>query len=111
MREADTNAVMCRALDVIADELGRTVPVRLVRVLLHVGGQTDDSLTDIAKAIGISASTASRDLMNLGDHDRRGEAGFKLVRQCPHPFIFQNKYELTDRGTRFLDRLTEALTH
>ena len=77
-----------------------------VTVLLNEG----KSLTELAEIMGSSVPTASRNVLDLGDRNRKKEEGYKLVKSTPDPMnLRQNRYALTPKGRLLADQLLQIM--
>lgn len=75
------------------------IPVQYVQTFLAVALDEGKSLGEYADDIGTNLSTASRHMLDLGDRDRKGREGYKLVERRTHPTeLRKNVYTLTPRG-------------
>ncbi|BDW81108.1 hypothetical protein MACH24_05460 [Erythrobacter sp. Dej080120_24] len=86
------------------------VPTQMVQAFLTVAANEGSSLTEIADKLGTNLSTASRQLLDLADRNRKGGEGYKLVdRQIDPKNLRINRYTLTPKGKLLLDQLIEIL--
>jgi hypothetical protein len=65
--------------DIFQSEAGPSVPLAVVEAFLLVCLYEGASLKDLCRLSGQAQSTLSRHLLDLGDRDRRGDPGLKLV--------------------------------
>jgi DNA-binding MarR family transcriptional regulator len=86
------------------------MPLRCLETLLLVALHPGESVTDLAGRAGLSVSTMSRNLRDLGNEYRTGKAGLKLVESNPHPANAASlAYRLTPRGRALLDKVLNIL--
>jgi DNA-binding MarR family transcriptional regulator len=92
--------------DVFQSAAGPTVPLAVVEAFLLVCLYEGSSLKDLCQLSGQAQSTLSRHLLDLGDRNRRGEPGLKLVGwRHPPENLRLKEYFLTGKGRALRDRL------
>jgi DNA-binding MarR family transcriptional regulator len=87
-----------------------TIPARCVQAFFLVAEKEDMSISEYAKRGGLSATTMSRNLIDMGERDRNHEEGAGLVES--HPNIMNRReslYRLTPKGRALLAAITRAL--
>ncbi|API58510.1 hypothetical protein BSL82_03645 [Tardibacter chloracetimidivorans] len=99
-----------RHLTQIQAMIGTTIPMQLARTFYVVALNEGKSLHELAKMMGISDSTVSRHLLDLGERNRRMEPGYGLVERTVNPSnLKQNFYTLTPRGRQVAEVLADLL--
>lgn len=87
-----------------------TVPTQLVQALLAVHFNEGQTLTEIADNLGTNVSTASRQLLDLGERNRKGEPGYGLVDRKVDPMNLRvNRYALTPKGRLLVKELANIM--
>jgi DNA-binding MarR family transcriptional regulator len=87
-----------------------TIPARCVQAFFLVAEKEDMSISEYAKRGGLSPTTMSRNLIDMGERDRNHEEGAGLVES--HPNIMNRReslYRLTPKGRALLAAITRAL--
>ena len=87
-----------------------TIPARCVQAFFLVAEKEDLSITEYAKRADLSATTMSRNLIDMGERDRNHEEGAGLVES--HANIMNRReslYRLTPKGRALLAAITRAL--
>ena len=80
-------------------DLKGTLPTRCVQALLLVAEEEGLSVNEYARRANMSMSTMSRNLLDIGERNRRMEEGFGLVQARNNPMNLREKeYYLTDVG-------------
>ncbi|MFC3214603.1 helix-turn-helix domain-containing protein [Novosphingobium panipatense] len=75
------------------------VPTQVVEAFLKVAQNEGVTLTELADKLGTNVSTASRQLLDLGERNRKREPGYQLVTREPDPMNLRtNRYSLTPKG-------------
>jgi len=93
-----------RACDYFLELNGR-FPLRCVQAFLAVALQPGLSASDYARQYGLSASTMSRFLLDIGERNRWMEEGLGLVARA-NPHKERNaEYYLTDKGEKLLRKV------
>jgi DNA-binding MarR family transcriptional regulator len=105
-----TDATKLRALIQICDYFqeagGPTIPLALVEAFLLVALYEGASLKDLCRLSGQAQSTLSRHLLDLGNRNRKGGPGLKLVAwRHPPEELRRKEYLLTAKGRALRDRL------
>src|SRR5262249_7788823 len=77
-----------------------------MEAFLLVAREPGLSVTEYAKRLKAPKSTVSRDLLDLGDRNRKGEPGVGLVTSRPNRFDpRQLEYRLTPRGRALVKQI------
>jgi DNA-binding MarR family transcriptional regulator len=109
--EEDLSAVnnFLGALQPLFDLKG-TLPARSIQAFLLVALEGGLSVGAYAERAGISMSTMSRNLLDIGDRNRHMEEGFKLVTSRNNPMNLREKeYFLTDKGRAVIHQIKRQL--
>jgi DNA-binding MarR family transcriptional regulator len=86
-----------------------TLPARCKAFLL-VALQEGLSVGEYAERAGISMSTMSRNLLDIGDRNRHMEEGYGLITGRAKPMNLREKeYFLTDKGRALVHKVTLQL--
>jgi DNA-binding MarR family transcriptional regulator len=89
-------------------KLRGTIPARAVQAFVLVAQKEGRTVGELAKLAGCAQSTMSRNLLDLGDHDRRMEPGAGLV---VGKVSVENRrervYSLSRQGRKLLEKLRE----
>lgn len=94
----------------VALEPVRDLPVNKLMTLLTVAHKQGLTVDDYAKRAGISPTTMSRHLLDLGEVDRKQEAGLGLVEGRVNVTNQRERvYELTAKGRALLTKVTGAI--
>lgn len=97
------------ASEVLLDILGRQAPIRRAGVLLAIATTPGITRAEVGNHVMGSASAIHQDLLALGETDRNGRPGKKLIEHYQEaPFGLQHLYRLTAAGERAMERLVEA---
>jgi DNA-binding MarR family transcriptional regulator len=87
-----------------------TIPSQVVQAFIAVALNEGKSLTEIAEAMGARISTASRQLLDLGDRNRRMEPGYHLIDRRQDPMNLRvNIYTLTPKGRMLAQAIIEGM--
>lgn len=90
--------------------LRATMPLQYVVAFLLVAEEEGLGVGDYAKRAGVSISVMSRHLLDIGERNRDGTAGFGLVTYRSNPLeLRKHEYMLADKGRALLHKLTRAL--
>lgn len=101
---------MERALRQVRTAIDPTVPTQLVQAFLAVGLNEGQTLTELAEHLGTNISTASRQLLDLGERNRKMEPGYNLVDRRADPMNLRvNRYSLTPKGRLLLKELADIM--
>jgi DNA-binding MarR family transcriptional regulator len=85
------------------------IPLAVLEAFLLVCLYEGASLKDLCDLSGQAQSTLSRHLLDLGERNRRGEPGLKLVAwRHPPEELRRKEYYLTPKGEALRDRMLEA---
>lgn len=99
-----------RALRQVRMSIDPLVPTQLVQAFLTVAANEGMTLTEIAEKLGTNLSTASRQLLDLSDRNRKMEPGYQLVsRQTDPTNLRVNRYTLTPKGKLLVDELVDIM--
>jgi|HubBroStandDraft_5_1064220.scaffolds.fasta_scaffold64269_3 DNA-binding MarR family transcriptional regulator len=94
----------------VALEPVRDLPVNKLMTLLTVAQKQGLTVDDYAKRAGISPTTMSRHLLDLGQVDRNQDAGLGLVEGRVNVTNQRERvYELTAKGRALLTKVTGAI--
>jgi len=86
------------------------IPAQMLQTFMAVAMNEGKSLTEIAKFVGSSISTASRHALELGARNRRMEPGYGLVARTTNPMnLRQNAYTLTPKGKLLLNNILKVM--
>jgi DNA-binding MarR family transcriptional regulator len=99
-----------RAMRQVRTSIDPLVPTQLVQAFLTVALEEGMTLTDIAEKLGTNLSTASRQLLDLGERNRKMEPGYMLVNRVVDPNNLRvNRYTLTPKGKLLVDELVDIM--
>jgi len=99
-----------RALRQVRTSIDPTVPTQLVQAFLCVGMNEGQTLSNLADHLGTNISTASRQLLDLGERNRKMEPGYGLVDRKVDPMNLRvNRYSLTPKGRLLLMELAQIM--
>ena len=97
------------ALKEFFEVLEQTAPASSIRVLLMVADHEGQSMSAYARMAGMTTSSMSRALLDLGPRDRNMNRGYGLVRRQIDPKNKQkSQYFLSDKGK---DVVIKAMKH
>lgn len=87
-----------------------TIPMQNFMALLAVAIEEGQNINEIGRKVGISQSSASRNLSSLSDWDWKKKEGLKLVeyRQDPMNLSVKNIY-LTRKGQTLVHQIIDTL--
>src|SRR5262245_35304089 len=95
---------LLRVCELFLDFNGR-FPLRCVQAFLSVAQSPGQSASDYARQVGLSPSTMSRQLLDIGERNRWMQEGFGLVARA-NPHKERNaEYYLTDKGEKLLRKV------
>jgi DNA-binding MarR family transcriptional regulator len=98
--------LMLRALEPFFS-IRTAMPARCVQAFLLVAEKEGLSVDDYARKADMSPTTMSRNLLDLGERDRKGDEGAGLVQGEDNIFDRRQKvYSLTPKGRALLAALT-----
>lgn len=87
-----------------------TMPASAIQAFLLVAEKEGLTVGEYAKKAGISPTTMSRHLLDMGERDRDGEAGAGLVEGRENILNRREKvYHLTAKGRAFLSSITQRV--
>lgn len=90
--------------------LSERMPLNYVMSFLAVALEEGQSVTDYAERLGLSMSTMSRHLLDIGERNRTMEPGHGLVTYRPDPLeLRKHQYFLTPKGKTLLGQLLREL--
>jgi DNA-binding MarR family transcriptional regulator len=96
---------LLRACELFLNLNGR-IPLRCVQAFLLVAAKPGLSVGEYARQAGLSTSTMSRNLLDIGERNRDNEAGFGLVAGRDNPNNRREKeFSLTPVGTALLNKV------
>lgn len=84
-------------------ELNPRMPLRTLQAFLQVAAHPGLTVSEHAKKSGLSMSTMSRNLLDLGENHRSLENGYNLVEARAEDDQRERKYYLTKQGRRLID--------
>ena len=88
----------------------KAMPLQYIQAFLLVAQEEGLGVNDYAKRAGVSMSTMSRHLLDIGERNRNMEKGFGLVTYRPNPMeLRKHEYMLTDKGRALLRQITQNL--
>jgi DNA-binding MarR family transcriptional regulator len=86
-----------------------TMPARQIQTFLLVAEKEGLSVADYAKKAGMSPTTMSRNLLDMGERDRNGEEGAGLVEGRDNILNRRERvYHLTPKGRALLASITRV---
>jgi DNA-binding MarR family transcriptional regulator len=101
-----------RALRQAQASIDPNVPTQMVRAFLTVGLNEGKTLSEIAEILGTNISTASRQLLDLGDRNRKMEPGYELINRQADPMNLRvNRYTLTPKGRHLFKELAAIVEY
>lgn len=87
-----------------------TMPARQIQTFLLVAADEGKSVADYAKKAGLSPTTMSRNLLDMGERDRNGEEGAGLVKGSDNLMNRRERvYHLTPKGRALLASITNRV--
>ncbi|KMS60220.1 MarR family transcriptional regulator [Novosphingobium barchaimii LL02] len=99
-----------RAQRQVRASIGPQVPSQVVQAFLAVADNEGLTLTELADILGTNVSTASRQMLDLSDRNRKMEAGHNLISRTPDPMNLRvNRYTLTPKGRILIQELAETM--
>ena len=87
----------------------RSPPVSLLQAFYAVCEEEGLSVEEYAKRVELPQSTMSRHLLDLGEHNREGEPGLRLVTSRLSLDARRHEYVLTERGRLLFNKIEEAM--
>lgn len=103
-------APFAKALMQVRAATDPNITSNLVQTFIAVAMHEGESLTEIAASMGAKMSTVSRHLLDLGERNRKMEAGYQLVDRRQDPMNLRvNIYTLTPKGKLLAQAITEAM--
>jgi hypothetical protein len=88
----------------------KSPPVNSLRAFLLVMQEEGLSVEEYSNRLKVSKSTMSRQLLDLGDRNRKGEPGVGLVTSRPNPIDRrQVEYRLTSKGRAVAAKIEQAM--
>lgn len=99
-----------RLLRQLRTSIDPNVPTQLAQAFYAVWLNEGQTLTDIAESLGTNISTASRQLLDLADRNRKGEPGYGLIDRKVDPTNLRvNRYTLTPKGRLLAKELADIM--
>ena len=99
-----------RAVGQVRTSIDPLVPTQLVQAFLTVAMEEGMTLTEISERLGTNLSTASRQLLDLGERNRKMEPGYMLVNRIVDPNNLRvNRYTLTPKGKLLVNQLVDIM--
>src|SRR6266436_1771497 len=87
-----------------------TMPLQYVYAYLLVALNEGKGVNEYGRQAGVSLSTMSRHLLDIGDRDRYMDPGLGLVTQRPDPMeLRKHRVTLTTKGIALAHRLVRTL--
>lgn len=108
--EEDTVYGLLKALEPVF-ELHGNIPARCIQALLLVAYREGGSVQDYARRAGMSPSTMSRNLLDIGPRNRHMQPGLGLVvarRKAEN--LRENEYSLSQKGQALVRKMLKRLT-
>lgn len=112
MTEQEIKAVtkVDRLLGEFRSSIDPNIPAQMLQTFMAVAMNEGKSLTEYAELVSANLSTASRHMLELGDRNRRLEAGYGLVVRTPDPMnLRQNAYTLSRKGKLLLANIVKIM--
>ncbi|MFZ3482223.1 hypothetical protein [Sphingomonas sp. 3-13AW] len=82
----------------------------LAHTFVTVALNEGKNLTEMASIMGAKVPTISRNVLDLGERNRRKTDGYRLVKSEQDPMnLRSNKYALTPRGRQIANRLIKIV--
>lgn len=92
-------------------EMRKTMPLQYVATFLMVALDEGKSVGEYAVKAGVSASVASRHILDIGERNRHMGKGFELVYTKPNPMnLREHTVFLTDKGRALYHKLSRRLS-
>ncbi len=110
--EDDLTAVkrLERAMRQVRTSIDPLVPTQVVQAFLAVAANEGKTLTELAEILGTNISTASRQMLDLGERNRKMEPGYQLIdRQIDPMNLRTNRYTLTTKGRLLIKELASIM--
>jgi len=90
---------LCEALGHAMSVTAQTVPIQWLQAITLLSIEDGLTMAEIARTIGASPSTMSRQLLDMGLSKRDGSPGHGLVYSVRHPWVpCAKSYHLTLKG-------------
>jgi DNA-binding MarR family transcriptional regulator len=109
---SDTEAATIRQILALLDPLfsiRSTMPARTIQAFLLVAEKEGLSVGEYARRAGLSPTTMSRNLLDMGERDRNYEEGAGLIEGKENVLNRREKlYSLTPKGRALLASITKA---
>ena len=91
-------------------EIGEDMPPHRARILLALAQRPNMTMQELADGAGVTLGSISRNLMALGEKDRHGNPGLRLVETVPDPHEPRRKIaRLTPKGQGAVNRMLAPL--
>jgi DNA-binding MarR family transcriptional regulator len=99
-----------RALRQVRAAIDPLVPTQVVQAFLAVATNEGKTLSELSEILGTNLSTASRQLLDLGDRNRKMEQGYMLIDRKSDPMNLRiNRYTLTPKGKLLFKQLATIM--
>jgi DNA-binding MarR family transcriptional regulator len=99
-----------RALRQVRAAIDPLVPTQVVQAFLAVATNEGKTLSELSEILGTNLSTASRQLLDLGDRNRKMEQGYMLIDRKSDPMNLRiNRYTLTPKGKLLFKELATIM--
>lgn len=86
------------------------IPTQQLQAFIEVATNEGLTLTELADRLGTNVSTASRQLLDLGERNRKMEPGYGLVHRETDPMNLRvNRYTLTPKGRLLVKELADIM--
>jgi DNA-binding MarR family transcriptional regulator len=103
-----TLAAALRPFRELGSALNTTMPISVVLTFLLVPRKEGQTVSELAKAAGISLAKMSRQLADLSEANRYGAAGLGLIEQRIYDRRFQRS-RLTEKGRALVRQIANAV--
>lgn len=99
-----------RAVFTAFQAINDTMPIQSAHSFLTVALFEGRSLREYCELSGVSQSTMSRHLLDLGARNRKKEEGYMLIEQKADPQdLRRNVYTLTTKGHKLTSQIVSAM--
>lgn len=97
--------------NLVTDATSVNITMHTVETFLAVAEEEGLNVTEYARKMGASLNTVSRQLLDLGIRNRKGEPGWNLVVPVTDPMDLRSKsYRLTSEGRELVKKIA-AIVH
>lgn len=99
-----------RAIRYMRSSIDPLVPSQVIAAFNAVAMNEGITLTELANILGTNVSTASRQLLDLGERNRKMEQGYMLVDRKQDPNNLRvNRYTLTPKGRLLFQEIASIM--